>query len=463
MRRLIVLSGSVAAGKSTLAGTLAARTGALVISTRDLIQGRRSAGEGRSELQAHGDALDRETRGGWVRDGVEEALLRSPPLVVVDAVRKPFQVDRLRERWAGAIVHVHLVASLADLERRHAARDPSREPASYAQVKADATEAAVDDLADLADLVIDSSAKAPGEAADEVLAFARSAMVRLAPLVDVVVGAQYGSEGKGNVCAALAGDYALLMRVGGPSAGHVVHDPDFTFRQLPSGTIANPAARLLIGPGATVSAEVLMGEIIGLAGLGHAIDGARLFLDPRAMVIEPGDCDREGVSLGAIASTKQGVGAAAARKILGRGGPIGSDAPVRLAKDVAALKPFVRRVDVLLEDAFGRRDRILLEGTQGTGLSIHHGDWPHVTSRDTTTAGCLSEAGIAPQRVRRVVLVVRSWPIRVGGPSGGFEAGETDWRRIARRSGIPLYSLLAAEKGSAPASSAAWATSRSNR
>lgn len=448
MTRVIVLSGGVASGKSTLARALAGRTDAVVVSTRNMLQGLRHAGEGRTELQAYGNALDRETLGGWVCDGVEEALRGSCRPVVVDAARNSLQIDRLRERWPGAVVHVHLVAFRADLERRHAMRDRSREPVSYADVKADATEAAVDDLAAVADLVVDASSEDPERASGEVLNFTGRFASRAEPLVDVVVGAQYGSEGKGNVCAALAGDYALLMRVGGPNAGHVVHEPTFTFRQLPSGTIANPAAKLLVGPGATLAVDLLLDEIAGLARLGHAVDGARLSIDPRIMVIEPEDREREGLTLGAIASTKQGVGAAAARKILGRGGPDGTDVPVRLARDVEALAPFRRRVDRLLEEAFARGERILLEGTQGTGLSIHHGEWPHVTSRDTTVAGCLAEAGISPRRVGRVVLVVRSRPIRVGGASGPFEAGVSDWETVARESGLPLAALLAAEKGS---------------
>jgi adenylosuccinate synthase len=84
--------------------------------------------------------------------------------------------------------------------------------------------------------------------------------------------------------------------------------------------------------------------------------------------------------------------------------------------------------------------RILLEGTQGTGLSLHHGDYPHVTTRDTTVAGCLADAGIAPSNVRKIIMVCRTYPIRVGGPSGPM-AHEVDMAEIYRRSGIPLEDL----------------------
>ena len=87
----------------------------------------------------------------------------------------------------------------------------------------------------------------------------------------------------------------------------------------------------------------------------------------------------------------------------------------------------------------------LLEGTQGTGLSLHHGDYPHVTTRDTTVSGCLADAGIAPSNVRKVIMVCRTYPIRVGGPSGPM-AHEVDMAEIHRRSGIPLEELEKTER-----------------
>ena len=92
---------------------------------------------------------------------------------------------------------------------------------------------------------------------------------------------------------------------------------------------------------------------------------------------------------------------------------------------------------------------MLIEGTQGAGLSLFHGSYPHVTSRDTSVAGCLSEAGIPPSRVRRVVMVCRTHPIRVqsprGGTSGPMGEHEIDWGVIAERSRIPLEALKKSE------------------
>ena len=90
----------------------------------------------------------------------------------------------------------------------------------------------------------------------------------------------------------------------------------------------------------------------------------------------------------------------------------------------------------------------MLEGTQGTGLSLYHGDYPYVTSRDTTVAGCLAEAGIAPNRVRRVVMVCRTYPIRVESPADGTSgpmSQEITWTQVGRRSGKDPKKLRRAE------------------
>ena len=124
---------------------------------------------------------------------------------------------------------------------------------------------------------------------------------------------------------------------------------------------------------------------------------------------------------------------------------------VRLAKDVPELKPFIREAQEIFEQAFAHGTRVLLEGTQGTSLSIHHGHYPHVTSRDTTVAGCLADAGIAVTRVRRVIMVCRTYPIRVADPiingqtSGPMEICIT-YEQLSERCGMPVEKLKAIEK-----------------
>ena len=161
------------------------------------------------------------------------------------------------------------------------------------------------------------------------------------------------------------------------------------------------------------------------------VDHSRVVVDPQVMVITEEDREAEKGLKAAIGSTGQGVGEAAARRILGRSG----DRSI-LAEGCELLKPFLGSARQVLDDAFASGHRVLLEGTQGTGLSLFHGQYPHVTSRDTTVAGVLSEAGLSPRRVRRTIVTFRTYPIRVGGPSGPMGGRELTWDEIAERSGL---------------------------
>ena len=154
----------------------------------------------------------------------------------------------------------------------------------------------------------------------------------------------------------------------------------------------------MIGPGNVINVKNLLQEIADCD-----VDQERLAIDPRAMVIEKADIRREQRLAESIGSTEQGVGWATARRVLR-----GADqkmVDVRMAGDIPDLEPYLRSVTDVLEDAYSRGLRIMLEGTQGTGLSLYHGSYPHVTSRDTGVAGTLSEAGVAPHRLRRCILV----------------------------------------------------------
>ena len=115
-----------------------------------------------------------------------------------------------------------------------------------------------------------------------------------------------------------------------------------------------------------------------------------------------------------------------------------------LAKDSSDLRPYLGSARKEIADATVKGRRILLEGTQGTSLSLHHGSYPHVTTRDTTVSGCLSDAGMSPSSVRKIVMVCRTFPIRVGGPSGPM-AYEVSIEDLHRRSGVPIEMLRATE------------------
>jgi adenylosuccinate synthetase len=212
----------------------------------------------------------------------------------------------------------------------------------------------------------------------------------------------------------------------------------FTHRLLPSGT-QNSTARLVLGPGAVIDVETLQAEIAACN-----VEHGRLTIDPQVMVISRADINAEKRLVGAIGSTGKGVGWATARRIRDRG------RKVKLARDVPDLAPYIWPTQDILEDAYAHGLRIMLEGTQGTMLSLYHGEYPHVTSRDTTVAGCLAEAGIPPSRIRRVVMVCRTYPIRVQSPDGstsGYMSQEITWEELAKRSGIDVEELRDVREG----------------
>lgn len=453
--RVVALSGPVGAGKSTLGRSLAERFGVDCVRTQELMADAAArlgvvvAAERRA-MQEFGERLDRDTNETWVADGIAELVALGRlhgDLVIVDAVRTIHQVEALRRAFPARVTHIHVHAPADVLADRYGTRTDSglTELSSYAEVATNPTEAGVTGLADDADVSIDTDRCSPRDVLARAVAALGLYSSRDERLVDVYIGGQYGSEGKGNIVYHVAGEYDVLMRVGGPNAGHKVPtEPVYTHRLLPSGTMGNPDALLLIGPGATLDLDVLMAEIADCQ-----VEAGRLYIDPQAMIIEKKDLDAERELVSAIASTGKGGGAAAARRIMGRHGK--TDPAVRLARHIPELVAYVRPTSELLEEAFRAHKRVMLEGTQGTLLSLYHGFYPWVTSRDTTTAGCLAEAGIGPHRLRRVVMVVRTYPIRVGSPpegTSGQMSQEVDWDVVASRSGLDEEELRSHEEGS---------------
>ncbi|MFT4133122.1 adenylosuccinate synthetase [Labrys sp. (in: a-proteobacteria)] len=458
MRVLIALSGPVGVGKSSFCEVLKARFDADRFSTRELLLTIGAKRE-REDLQATGERLDRETDGKWVSDALARKLSEnSPQVIIVDAIRIKKQIDHIRRHFGDRVRVWHVFIDADDevlRARYHNRHSQIGEFTDYDQLQNSETERAIRSLKAVADRVVDASRCEPDSVVAQAVAGLGLYPLELDRLVDVVVGGQYGSEGKGHVCSYLASGYDMLVRVGGPNAGHWAALPEkIKYIQLPSGTAANAKADIVIGAGATLYLPQLLKEI-GERGL----TAVRLSIDPQAMIIEDADRTYESTHGDAIGSTKQGVGAATARKILGRFHPSPIDIPVRLARDVAELKNFVRPAIPLFEAAFARGKKVFLEGTQGTDLSLHHGvcpsedgpiakgAWPHVTSRDTTASGCLADAGIAPGRVRKVIMVTRTYPIRVGGTSGPI-AREITYKAISDRSGVPAEEIAGTEKGS---------------
>lgn len=443
IEQLVVLSGHIASGKTTLADALHERFGFRIEKTRVLLT-EELAATGRLNLQVAGETLDQRTGGAWLADALMRKLdeLSAARYVVIDSVRIAPQIEQLRRAFGPRVVHVHLTAPDQARRRRYARR---RDSEAFDVVMQNKTESSVETLQEVADIVIDTERNTAEDVAIRVasrLGFYGRGAERL---VDVLVGGEYGSEGKGHVSSYLAREYAYLVRVGGPNAGHKVYEEDgqtYTFHHLPSGTRSTDA-KIVLGAGAVASLQGLIKEIRECR-----LGPDRLTIDEQVMIIEAADVRLEQKGLvGAIGSTGQGVGAATARKVLRSA----ARPPVRLAKNIRELRPYIGQARAVMDTAFAHGGKVFLEGTQGTGLSLHHGSYPFVTSRDTSVSGCLAEAGIAPSRVRRTILVTRTYPIRVESPKGatsGPMAIQLSWSEISRRSGIPVSELRKKERTS---------------
>lgn len=459
MRQVVLISGRICTGKTELAECLSEKFGYHVIRSSQILKGKATArGESfdRLSLQALGDALDKETNHRWLFEEYEAIAegLPADRAIVIDSIRTAAQLEQFRSRRHLEVVHVHLYAPLDVLKRRFDMRLSERHAeaaANYDEADLIKDDNDVDSFKSDADVRINT---ARTDTQDNVVRVAARLGLYSAPnvrCVDVIVGGQYGSEGKGHISAYLAREYDVLVRVGGPNAGHTVSSASgvYVYHQLPSGA-RDVDAEILLGPGMTVRVDRLLEEIDECR-----ITSERLFIDPQVMIIEDSDIAAEQEMVEKIASTGRGGGSAASRRIMGR-----KPGAIRLARDVPELKPYVGEFPTYRGATAGRLERayregrsILLEGTQGSGLSLFHGPYPYVTSRDTNVAGCLAEAGISPSRIRRILMVVRPTPIRVADPDerGGKKERsgplkhETSFSEIARLAGLSPEEVTALE------------------
>ena len=242
--------------------------------------------------------------------------------------------------------------------------------------------------------------------------------------VSVIVGGQFGSEGKGKVAHWLAKrrEASVVVRVGGSNSGHTAIDDTGKlriFRHLPTACLL-PDPTLVIGPGSYVDVPVLLEEIKNT----H-LEAGRLIVSPNAVVIS-GDHkqeEREWGLLSRIGSTGSGTGAAVVERLRRSRREIFASNDRRLQRLLGDTTDYMRK-------ALRRGERVVIEGTQGFGLSVLHSpDYPYVTSRDTSAAAFVSEAGLSPLDVDEVVLVIRAFPIRVAGLSGPLP-NEIGWGDI---------------------------------
>lgn len=454
---ILLLSGEISSGKTTLSDFLAKEFQFLQCKTKE---GLKSMIEKkfahkiptRAKLQEFGESLDKKDGGSWVLKYFVELFSKDfdeNNFYVVDSIRILQQIKNFRQAYGYSVYHVHLEANADELEMRFIKRDESNFRSEseareqYEIYKSNATESNVYKLREDADLVINTSQCTAKDVLIRVVSFLKLLTPTNSGIVDVIIGGQFGSEGKGQIAAFLSPEYDCLVRVGGPNAGHKVYEnqePD-TFHMLPSGTRRNPKAKLIIAPGAVLNLPKLLEEINNLG----VEDKDRLIIDENATIISQDDIDFEQKRKRHISSTGQGVGSATAKNILER---LEAKAKHKAKNFKRELGRFLGKAQDELQLLYRKNKKILLEGTQGTLLSIHHGMYPNVTSRDTSVSGCLSEIGISPKRVRKIIMVTRTYPIRVWGNSGDFLSKEITREVIAERSGKNLQELVRTEKGS---------------
>ena len=223
--------------------------------------------------------------------------------------------------------------------------------------------------------------------------------------VTIVVGGFFGDEGKGKIISYLAikDKPKIIVRGGaGPNAGHTVTDGNRTYkiRMLPSGFL-NRESEVMIGPGVVIDPEILKEEI-------NNFDAAdQVFIDKNCGVINEThkSIDLKGELNVKIGSTGSGTGPANADRAMRK---------LVLAKDIESLKSIITDVPARLNAAIIDDSNVLVEGTQGTFLSLWHGTYPFVTSKDVTAAGICADVGLGPTKIDQVIIVFKAYVTRVG-------------------------------------------------
>jgi adenylosuccinate synthase len=268
----------------------------------------------------------------------------------------------------------------------------------------------------------------------------------------VVVGAQWGDEGKGKLVDVLAERAAWVVRYqGGANAGHTVEigDRKFVLHQIPSG-ILHPGVRCAIGNGVVLDPETLFKEIDGLVKDGVDVEG-RLYVSERAHLVLPYHklVDSESQASKAIGTTGRGIGPAYEDKVARRGVRVldlrnperleqlvtqGADHAIAQLRRFGSKKqvsvqetldllgelserllPLADDVGLVISRAIKSGAAVLLEGAQGSLLDVDHGTYPFVTSSNTTAGGAAIGVGIAPRSLDAVLGVVKAYTTRVGG------------------------------------------------
>ncbi len=307
--------------------------------------------------------------------------------------------------------------------------------------------------------------------------------------LNIIIGAQWGDEGKGHITDRLAHDAAVVARYsGGDNAGHtvIIAGEIFKLHLVPSGII-HPGVVCLIGNGTVVNPAVLLREMDELAARGADVGPARLKLSGGAHLITPAHIAMDRAherarGRGAIGTTLRGIGPTYTDKARREGlraelfadpdalaealaahvaaknealvGGYGEE-PVDVAAVIAEFTAYARRLapylvdgPLLVDEALRQGRMVLAEGAQGTLLDIDHGTYPFVTSSSPTAGGAMTGLGVGPRVVDRVIGVAKAFTTRVGGGPFPTEldgaaatrlrgTGEKPWDEFGTTTGRP--------------------------
>ena len=285
----------------------------------------------------------------------------------------------------------------------------------------------------------------------------------------VIIGAQWGDEGKGKVVDLLAESIDVVVRyAGGPNAGHtlVIGDEKLVFRLVPSGVL-HPHTECLLGQGMVINPGVLIEELETLTGRELDVAGrlrvsqlAHLIMPYHVLIDELRETAAQGTKIG---TTKRGIGPCYEDKVGRRGirmhdlhdltsararvqealqnwaptfQALGSEPPsldamcAPLAAAADKLLPLMGSVAERIDEALQAGKRIMLEGAQGTMLDIDHGTYPFVTSSSSTAGGACTGSGLGPSRIDRVLGISKAYTTRVGGGPFPTELDDADGQHL---------------------------------
>lgn len=259
--------------------------------------------------------------------------------------------------------------------------------------------------------------------------------------IDIVVGGNFGDEGKGQICAHLVKDqmnrgtpYGFAVRVGGSNAEHRFETPDgvkHTGRILPVAGWVDPKIKMVLGAGHMIKLSSLSSEIKELEIM-YGDQYGRIFIDPQTGVISPDHVELGKAAAALRGSTHQGTGQAVAHKVV-------RDGKFKTAKDYPELRDYIYNDTVELMDDWMRNGETgLLEGSQGALLSLNHGYYPYCTSKDVIPTAILAEAGISIRRVRHIWAVYRTISMRVPGKSGPSDGKEINWDDLEEAAALTI-------------------------